>query len=270
MCIRDSIDAALQLADACERAGRPADALQGLTDAYAQHRESGALRERLRALYAAATSPRDVAALWLDEADLSTDEGARYNALRRAGESWLEPGGDPAEAVSALERALALRPGDNDATALLADAYVATERLEDASRVLEEAIAAHKGRRSKELALLQQRMAHVAYAAGDHAIELAWLNAALDTDMQNGAIAAELADVAMEVGNHEIALKALRAVTLMKNPSPMTRAQAFLKQGIIAQAQGDAKKAVFLARKALSEDATLEDAQRFLTQISAE
>ncbi len=264
------IDAALQLADACERAGRPADALQGLTDAYAQHRESGALRERLRALYAAATSPRDVAALWLDEADLSTDEGARYNALRRAGESWLEPGGDPAEAVSALERALALRPGDNDATALLADAYVATERLEDASRVLEEAIAAHKGRRSKELALLQQRMAHVAYAAGDHAIELAWLNAALDTDMQNGAIAAELADVAMEVGNHEIALKALRAVTLMKNPSPMTRAQAFLKQGIIAQAQGDAKKAVFLARKALSEDATLEDAQRFLTQISAE
>ena len=83
-------------------------------------------------------------------------------------------------------------------------------------------------------------------------------------------IAAELADVSMELGNHEVALKALRAVTLMKNPAPMSRAQAFLKQGVIASSQGDAKKAVFLARKALSEDPTLEDAQRFLAQIVAE
>ena len=80
----------------------------------------------------------------------------------------------------------------------------------------------------------------------------------------------KLADASMELGNHEIALKALRAVTLMKNPSPMSRAQAFLKQGVIASTQGDNKKAVFLARKALSEDPSLEDAQRFLAQITSE
>jgi len=74
----------------------------------------------------------------------------------------------------------------------------------------------------------------------------------------------------MELGNHEVSLKALRAITLMKNPSPMSRAQAFLKQGVIALAQGDQKKAVFLARKSLSEDASLDDAHQFLAQLGAE
>lgn len=263
-------EVALSLADACERAGRADDAMQGLTDAYASDRANALVRERLRALHQARSASREVAALWLDEAEFAADDTARFDALRKAGEAWLEPGGDATQATSALERALALRPVDNDVTSLLSDAYTMTERLEDASRVLEEAIAAHKGKRSKELAMLQQRMAHVAYAAGDHNIEMAWLNAALDTDMQNGQIAAELADVSMELGNHEIALKALRAVTLMKNPTPMSRAQAFLKQGVIASTQGDNKKAVFLARKALTEDPALEDAQRFLAQLASE
>jgi hypothetical protein len=65
--------------------------------------------------------------------------------------------------------------------------------------------------------------------------------------MQNGQVAAELADVAMEAGNYDTALKALRAVTLMKSPGPMSRALAFLRQGQIANAQGDPKKAVFIS-----------------------
>ena len=58
--------------------------------------------------------------------------------------------------------------------------------------------------------------------------------------------------------------------TLMKNPAPMSRAQAFLKQGVIALAQNDQKKALFLARKALAEDATLDEAHQFLAQLGAE
>ena len=53
----------------------------------------------------------------------------------------------------------------------------------------------------------------------------------------------------------------------MKNPGPMTRAQAFLRQGILAQGEGDKRKAVFLAKKALSEDPHLDEAQTFLKQI---
>lgn len=259
--------AALQLADACERAGRPGDAREALAQCYAERPEDDAVRARLRTLYETLGMAREAAALWADDARRTTDEGARYERLRRAGEILLDAGADPAETVRVLEEANALRPGDHDVVVLLADAYAAADRLEDASRVLNDAINAHRGRRSKELAVLQHRMGRLAYAAGDHAVEMAWLNAALDTDMQNGQVASELAEVAMEQENFEIALKALRAVTLMKNPGPMSRAVAFLRQGQIAQRQGDPRKAAFLARKALSEDPALEEAQSFLQRL---
>jgi hypothetical protein len=76
-----------------------------------------------------------------------------------------------------------------------------------------------------------------------------------------------LADVAMELGNIEVAMKALRAVTLMKQPGPMSRAMAFLKQGMIAKQQGDSRKAIFLAKKALTEDPHLAEATAFLKDV---
>jgi hypothetical protein len=62
-------------------------------------------------------------------------------------------------------------------------------------------------------------------------------------------------------------MKALRAITLMKNPGPMTRAQAFLRQGILAMNEGDKRKAIFLTKKALTEDPHLEEAQSYLKQL---
>ncbi|MEI8256712.1 MAG: tetratricopeptide repeat protein, partial [Deltaproteobacteria bacterium] len=174
---------------------------------------------------------------------------------------------DAEGATPPLEQALQIKPTDHEATVLLADAYTLAGKVGEAGTLLDAAIAGHKGRRSKELAALQHRMARVAYAAQDRNVELAWLNVALDSDMQNGQIASELAEVAMELGQNEIALKALRAITLMKAPGPMTRAQAFLRQGMLAQHEGDKRKAVFLAKKALTEDPNLEEAQAFLKQI---
>ncbi|MBL8604017.1 MAG: tetratricopeptide repeat protein [Myxococcales bacterium] len=264
------ITAAISLADACEKAGRPEQAREGLEQAYAANRDHTALRARLRALYAALGAGVESASLWVDEAAFATDDNARFEAWRGAGAAFVELANDPVQAIDALEKARALKPTDHETTVRLADAFTAAERIDDASKLLEAGIAAHKGRRSKELATLQHRMARLAYATGDAAVELAWLNAALDTDVQNGQVAAELADVAMELNNYDVALKALRAVTLMKNPGPMSRAMAFLRQGQIAQAQGDPKKAVFLARKALSEDAQLDEAHQFLRDLGVE
>lgn len=263
-------EAAVALADACAAAGRPTDARDGLQRAYEADLGNAVLRDRLRQLYEALGLFHEAAKLWTDAAERSADEGERFEAFRRAGEVMLDNAAEPALAIDPLERAHALRPADHDVTVLLVDAYTASQRLEDASGLLNTAIAAHKNRRSKELATLQHRMGRLAYAAGDHAVEMAWLNAALDTDPQNGQVAAELADVAMEQANFDIAQKALRAIALMKNPAPMSRAMAFLRQGMIARSQGDAKKAIFLARKALSEDATLEEARAFLREIGAE
>ncbi len=263
-------DAAVRLADACAAAGRPTDARDGLQRAYDADLGNAVLRDRLRLLYETMGLFHEAAKLWTDAAERTEDLGERFDGFKRAGEVLLDNAAEPALAIEPLARAHELRPTDHDVTVLLVDAYTSSQRLEDASSLLNAAIATHKNRRSKELATLQHRMGRLAYAAGDHAVELAWLNAALDTDPQNGQVAAELADVAMEQSNFDIAQKALRAIALMKNPAPMSRAMAFLRQGMIARSQGDPKKAVFLARKALSEDANLEEARTFLREIGAE
>lgn len=263
-------DAAVKLADACAAAGRPTDARDGLQRAYEADLGNAVLRDRLRQLYETLGLFHEAAKLWTDAAERTEDPAERFDAFRRAGEVLLDNAAEPALAIEPLQRAHELRPADHDVTVLLVDAFTSSQRLEEASALLNAAIATHKNRRSKELATLQHRMGRLAYAAGDHAVELAWLNAALDTDPQNGQVAAELADVAMEQSNFDIAQKALRAIALMKNPSPMSRAMAFLRQGMIARSQGDPKKAVFLARKALSEDTNLEEARAFLREIGAE
>jgi tetratricopeptide (TPR) repeat protein len=116
--------------------------------------------------------------------------------------------------------------------------------------------------------MLQQRMGTIAGLIGDQQNQIGWLNAALDTDAQNSEAASLLADVATEVGQLDIALKALKAIALMKSPKPITRAMAYVRQALIAQHQGDVRKAIQLARKAQSEDATLEDAIALLAELT--
>ena len=110
-------------------------------------------------------------------------------------------------------------------------------------------------------------MARVAAVYGDVRRQLEWLVAALDTDRNNGEVAADLAELALGIGDLDTALKALRAITLLKGPCRMTRAVAFLRQAQIAHRQGEAQKALVFARRARAEDAHLLEATDFLRQI---
>ena len=65
--------------------------------------------------------------------------------------------------------------------------------------------------------MMQQRMAAIAGAVGDRANEAGWLNAALDSDAQNSEAAARLADVATEMAQWDVAIKALKAIAMMKS-----------------------------------------------------
>lgn len=265
----EQVDLVMKLADACEKAGRPGDARERLERVHAQYPDREEIRLRLRQLYEASGAFRELADLFVADAEHAREDSTRFEALLRAGEMYLRQPDLAALALPHLEQALALRPGDQEATLLLADGYVAAGRLEDAAGMLDPAIRAHRGRRSRELGALQHRMARVAYAMGDRQSEMAWLGVGLESDPQSGLIASELAEVAMEQGAIDVATKALRAITLMKSPGPMSRAEAFLRQGMIAHQQGDAKKAVFMANKALTEDPNLEQARDFLAQLGA-
>jgi tetratricopeptide (TPR) repeat protein len=89
-------------------------------------------------------------------------------------------------------------------------------------------------------------------------------------DPQNGAVASELALVAREAGQWELAQRALRAVTMLKAPAPLSRGLAYQYLGEIAQKQGDVKRAVMLLKRAVDDDPNLASARALLTQLKSD
>ena len=262
-----AVEAALALAEACEHAGRPGDARGVLERAHLGAPQDRAVRDRLERLYEATAAWHELAELALGDAHASGDVAARFAHLVRGGTLLVSRAGDPEAAVAPLEEALALRPGDFECVAPLADAYVGSRRPRDAMALLDEAMATHKGRRARELAPLHVRVARTARALGDWAGETRALVQALECDAQNGEVCAEVAERAIELDQLDLASRALRAVTLLKTPGPMAKAVAFQLLGDIARRQGDPRKALALLRRAVAEDPALEGARSLIDAI---
>jgi tetratricopeptide (TPR) repeat protein len=261
------IAAAESLVAACERLGQPAAAVPGLEAVLEQQPEHPWLFERLMALYEQAGERRKQAVLMLWAAERTPDLEQRYVSLRQAGEIFLRER-DMAGATAAFHQALALRPGDRELSLLVAEVCIGDGRLEEAEQILENLMKnTAKDLSSAELSTLQHKMAQLAEARGDHDARLEWLKRAFDTNRKNGTVAVELADVAEAVSDFDLAVKALRAVTLLPSPGPMSTAMAFYRQARIAQRNGDRPRAVIFAKRALQEDPRLMEAAEFLKQI---
>ncbi|MGA3119299.1 MAG: tetratricopeptide repeat protein [Polyangiaceae bacterium] len=262
-----AIDATLALAEACERAGRPGDAREALERALHEAPGHDAVRARLERIYEGAGAWRELARLAVEDAAATGVVADRVAHLLRAGWLLLTRAGDPVGAILPLEEALELRPDDLDGVAILADAYTASGRAREAVARLERAILPYRGRRTRELAALHLRLARAAHEYGDGSAEALSLTHALECDSQSGDICSEVAIQAIEVGQLDIATRALRAVTLLKGTAPISRALAYQYLGEIARRQGDPKRALTLLRRALSEDATLEGARALIEAI---
>ena len=262
----EQVEAALTLADASRRVGAPEAARAGLERAYRDQPEAASLRDALRTLYEASGAWPELADLLLEDANLLTGD-AQFEALKRVGDLLVNQVGDAPRALAPLQAAAQAKPDDLEVTGLLVDAMIGSDQLAEAVEILQASIGAKGRRRSPGLAGLQLRMGRIAGLSGDPATQLEWLKVALDTDKGNGAIAAELAELAMQLGDDAAALNALKVVTLQKTPGPMSKAVAFLRQAQIAHRQGDQQKAVLWARRARMEDAELHEAEQFLAQI---
>src|SRR5262249_48882229 len=99
--------------------------------------------------------------------------------------------------------------------------------------------------------------------------ELQSLTTALDMDSQNGVVASELAHVAIELGNYELATRALRTVTMLKVPAPLPKALAYQHLGAITGAESGSKKAQILLERAIDDDPTLQSARDLLDALQA-
>jgi len=268
----DQVKAALTLADAARRVGSPEAARAGLERAYRDQREAGEaggamqLRDALRVLYEASGAWPELAELILEDAETQSGD-AQFESLKRAGDLLVNQVGDPARALAPLTAATNAKPDDLEVTGLLVDAMIGADKLAEAVEILQASIAAKGRRRSPGLAGLQLRMGRIAGLSGDPSTQLEWIKVALDTDKGNGAVAAELAELAIHLGDDTTALNALKVVTLQKTPGPMSKAIAFLRQAQIAQRQGDQQKAVLWARRARMEDSELAEAEQFLAAL---
>ena len=260
------VAAALRTAVASHRAGRAGDSVAVLELVHQAQPGVEVIRDKLRETYEAAGEFRQLAGVLIADADHGTNPASRYANYRRAAELLLYQLDDAAGAQLPAQHALELQPDDHAALMLNVDVLIASGHLEDAGRTLEAAIGAQK-KRTPELAVLQQRMGRVAAMLGDKDGQLNWLKKAFDVDRKNAEVAAELAQLATEIGDYELALKPLRAITLMDNPAPVTRPMALLWEAKIEHARGNRAKAELWAKKALREDPLFSDAQQFLDEL---
>lgn len=260
------VAATLALAEAYDKLGQPEAALPWLARVHAEAPEVMELRDRLRSLYEHTGDQRELALLLIGDADQHSDPAEKLACWQRAAEIFLSLG-DSESAIEPLQKATELAPEDDRTRLLLIDIDISLGRVDTAAEQIEAAINSHKRRRSPELAQLQQRMARVSAARGDTESQLKWLNTALDTDRKSGEIASELVEAALACGDHETAMKALRTLTMMEDPRPITRALAFLKQAEIAMMKGDIQRAQHWARKAKSLDESLQEADDLLAKL---
>lgn len=260
------VDAVLLLADAAEAAGQPMEAQTALESTFADEPTNERLRERLRRMYEAAGAYEDLANILLTEADKSEDPEVRSALLVDVGDLYLkaEKGED---ACSMYEQALELAESPYAITAKLAQAYVTLGEVERAKSVLGEGITAHGKRRTPELAILQHGLARVSAALGDVEGMFSWLEAALMSDRNNGEVASELAIRAQESGRYDMAIKALQSLTLSKGESSMSKGEAYFRQAQIAQAQGDPKKGLLMARRAHAAEPDLEGVEQLIAEL---
>ena len=218
----DQVSAALRVVDASTKAGRPGDAVAVLELVHQQQPGIDVVRDRLRDTYEAAGEYRQLAGILIADADHGERSGGALRELPACGRAAALPARGCGGRASPAQRALELQPDDHGALMLNVDVLITSGQLEDAGRTLEAAISAQK-KRTPELAVAQQRMGRVCAMLNDKDGQLNWLKKAFDVDRKNAEVAAELAQLATEIGDYELALKPLRAITLMDNPSPVTR-----------------------------------------------
>ncbi|MES1178928.1 MAG: tetratricopeptide repeat protein [Myxococcales bacterium] len=270
------IETALRYSEACELAGRLADSRAALERALQENHLHTELRQRLEAVYEALGARRELADLLLEDASNEPDPALRLAGLLRVGALLLED--DAPAAVQVLESARQENPESVEVVVLLARAYAGARRAEEALALLNAIADANKGRRTKALGGIYGTMAQIHLDEGYLTDALQALGKAFELDPKNGELAMRLGQLAVEIDEDEVALRAFRAVSIMKPPAPGTtdgappeaKADANYYLAVLARKAGDPRKAKVLVAKALAEKADHPGARQLLAELATE
>jgi len=272
------IETALRYSEACELAGRLADCRSALERALSENHLHPELRQRLAVVYDVLGARRELADLLLEDASNELDPALRMTSLLRVGSLLLAPDGDPAAAVRVLESARQDNPDSVEVVVLLARAYAAAQRAEEALSLLNSIAEANKGRRTKALGGIFSTMAQIHLDEGYLTDAMAALLKAFELDPKNGELAMRLGQLAVEIDEDEVAQRAFRAVSIMKTPAAGStdgapaeaKADANYYLAVLARKANDPRKAKLLLAKALAENPDHAGARQLVAELSTE
>lgn len=272
----DLVEVALALAPVAECAGRLADARAALERALEVEPSNREVHHRLREIYKASGEDERLANMLLSTAESESDPEKRFSLLLEAGDLLTAAGNEGARAVEVLEAARAIEPADVRGAVLLARALSASGRQGDALELINELVAKHRGRRSKELCSLYQELSRVQLDRGDEKEGLMALRKAHDLEPKNATLAMRLGELSLALGEPNIALRAYRAVTMgkpdpsdPKSPTAAQKSEAHYQLAALASQQGEARKARILLAKALAENPDHKPAQSLRKELDA-
>ncbi len=242
--------------------------------------EVAQLRDGLKALYRDSGAWDKLADLITTEAGESEDDNEKVVKYRKAAEIHAGEREDHAAAAELLEKALELQSDDRDLMLSLCDEYTKSGRGKDAIDVLNRVVESYGGRRSKELADIHQRIATAHLADGDNDAALKELESARKMDpgaitiLQDlGTLSISMFDDTDDEGVQAEHLKragnAFRSLLLQRldADSPVTKAQVFYLLSQVSKREGDTKKAIQMAERAVSNDKEYEEAKTLLEEL---
>ncbi|HEY6882000.1 MAG TPA: tetratricopeptide repeat protein [Polyangiales bacterium] len=272
LCVQEEGDAlgsaAERLVEASQALGKLELARPALERALEREPNQVTVVQLLEQLYLELGDKRAIAKLLALQSEREQEPEKRFEQFRRVGQLLVDAG-DADSAMTYLKKALEAKPDDLPTVIAVADAHIAGGKADEARALIERTMGALRQRRSPELGQLRHRMARLLQAEGDERGRFDWLNAALEADMNNGEVASELAVVAQDHGQLDVALKALRAITMMKGEAPMSRAEAFYRQAIIVAQKGEPRRAVLWAKKAKAEDQHFPGVDRLIQELES-
>jgi tetratricopeptide (TPR) repeat protein len=266
--------AALAVAELCQRAERPEQARALLERALEAEPQNPDVRAALSSVLQASGAHRELGELTLAQALDLPHSAERVATLRQAGELFLV-GDEIPQAVHALELARSEAADNLDVVVLLARAYTRSGRLEEALASLNAVLDANKGKRVRTLGAVYEEKANVHLEEGFLTDALGALTKAFEMDPKNARIGMRLGRLALEAEEDDLAQKALRAVAIMKTSEvdgpegarPETKADANYALAALAQRAGDPRKAKILAAKAISENPEHPEARALIAQL---
>lgn len=254
------------LYDTCEQLNRPAAARAELELAHRTDPDDYRLTRRLTRLYERINAPTELAQLILSSTSELTDTEAASDSLVRAAQ--LVRSKSPAQALEFLEKAEQLH-ANAPAELELARLHAENGRTNLAIQFFTLAASSADARYAQERANANYELAQLHLSIDQLAEAHDALSAAFRFRPKNAALALQVAQLAIDLSDDEVAKRALRVLVSLKggpedgedSVSSGTKSKAYYYLGRMLNGQGDVPGARRMITRALEEDASNESAR---------